>query len=92
MQLAREKAITVIQSLHGRIFAATFTKKDGSQRKMVCRTGVKSAYKGTGSYSHTRDLTRANITVFDMQERQYRAIPLNRLHSLTCDGHSYEVH
>lgn len=87
-QLAISKAIEFIP--RNRIFSATFIKKDGSTRKMIARRGVQRA-KGTGSYSHTKDTRRNNITVWDMQTGEYRAIPLDRTISMRIDGIDYQL-
>ena len=91
-KLVREKAIQVIRGFRGKLFVANFTKKDGSKRKMVCRTGVSKGIKGTGTYSHTRDLSRSNITVYEFANGgQYRVIPLDRLHTIKCGKYEFEV-
>lgn len=91
MQLSKEKTLMFIRSLNGKMFSAEFVKKDGSVRRMVARMGVTKGVKGTGTYSHTKDITRANITVFDMGIREFRAIPINRLMTLKTGGAVYEV-
>ena len=45
-QLSRYKALKAIHDTGGRIFAATFIKKDGSTRHMVARIGVTKNQKG----------------------------------------------
>jgi hypothetical protein len=87
-KLALSKAIDFIPRT--RIFSATFTKQDGSTRVMVARRGVQRA-KGTGTYSHTRDTRRNNLSVRDMQAGAYRAIPLDRTSKLRIDGIDYEI-
>lgn len=87
-QLAISKAIDFIPK--NRIFSATFIKKDGSTRHMVARLGV-NRVKGTGTYSHTADTRRSNITVWDMAAGAYRAIPLDRTISMRIDGIDYQL-
>lgn len=90
--IAKEKVITALKSTHGRIFNAVFTKANGEIRHMTARLSVSKGVKGAG-YSHTRDLSRANITVFEMRNGgQFRAIPVNRLISIKFDGTEYVVH
>jgi len=62
---------------NGQIFSAVFIKKDGSERKMNCRRGVKKGQAGG-----TLNYNPANfglISVFDMQlcktpEKAYRML------------------
>lgn len=58
----------------GRIFGVTFTKADGSTRKMTARLGVTKYLKGTGTRISTKP---ENLVVFDMSIREYRTVPLN---------------
>jgi hypothetical protein len=88
--IAPEKALDLLRSFHGHIFAADFIKKDGTVRRMVARMGVRKA-KGTGTYSHTACLTRANATVFDMALGEYRAIPLDRVLAIRHAGETYII-
>jgi len=60
----------------GRIFSVVFTKKDGSQRKMVCRKGVvKHLRGGKSTTKHIKSL----VTVYDTQAKGYRSINLKTL-------------
>ena len=89
--LSPVKAQSLINSFNGKLFTAEFIKKNGDYRKMLCRTGVSKGIKGTGSYSHTKDVTRSNITVYDFHKNNYRAIPLDRLIKLSHNGVTYSV-
>ena len=88
--IAISKAIAKIRSFNGQFFTVTFTKKDGSTRRMTARMGVRKA-KGTGSYSHTKDTKRNNITVWDTAKAAYRAIPLDRVSNLRHGGVDYQI-
>ena len=71
-----------------RIFSATFTKKDGSERKMICKLGVKKHLKGG---KKTYDTDAANhLTVYSLDSKGYRTINLNTLKSIKC-GKVYKV-
>jgi len=60
----------------GRIFSVIFTKKDGSERKMVCRKGVvKHLRGGQSTTKHIKSL----VTVYDTQAKGYRSINLKTL-------------
>jgi hypothetical protein len=54
----------------GKIFTVTFTKKDGTIRVMNCRLGVTKHLKGGESTLNPNEY----ITVYDMQNKGYRAI------------------
>jgi len=91
--IARTKVFDLLRGqLKGVLFHAVFVKADGSTRHMIARTGVHKA-KGTGSYSHTRDIRRNNITVYEMAgaDSGYKAIPLDRLISLKVYGRTYTI-
>ena len=76
---------TEIKKLVGnQFFSATFTKKDGTTRKMLCRLGVKKYLKGgTKKY----DTDRLNyLTVLDVKKKAYRTINLNTLKEVKAQG------
>ena len=68
----------------GKIFSAIFTKKDGSERKIVARLEVKSHLKG-GELTYDA-AAHNNLIVFDMQKKDYRTIAFDRLHSIKFGG------
>ena len=87
-QLSRYKALKVIDETRGRIFSATFIKKDGSTRRMVARIGVSKHLKGgTNGASAKNNL----VTVYDMAKGGYRMINLKTLLTLKANGELYEV-
>lgn len=58
----------------GKIFSCRFTKRsDGSERRMVARTGVKMGLTGKGAAYDAE--SKGLLTVYDMQKRGYRTIP-----------------
>lgn len=74
-----------IKNTHGRIFSIKFVKRStGEERKMVCRTGVKSALKG-GEPSYDAG-EKGLITVFDMQKNGYRSIPKEGIKQILISG------
>ena len=89
--IAISKAITKIRSFNGQFFSVRFTKKDGTIRYMTCRMGVSKGVNGRGTYSHTADTTRNNITVWDTAKFAFRAIPLDRVISLRHAGLTYQI-
>ena len=72
------------QLTKNRIFSATFIKKNGEIRKMLCRTGVKKFLKG-GEKSYNDDEMN-HITVYDLKKKAYRTINLNTLTQIKSNG------
>jgi hypothetical protein len=68
------------QELKGRIFSATFIKKDGTIRKINCRLGVVKALRG-GALKYNAEALN-NLVVYDLQAKGYRTIPLDKLLTL----------
>jgi len=65
-----------------KIFSAIFTKKDGTERKMICRLGVKKHLKGGKKSYDAEDLN--HLTVFDLGKKGYRTINMNTLKQIKC--------
>ena len=57
----------LIRSSEDKIFSVVFIKKNGEERKMLARLGVKKGVKGTG-HSYKNPLAQPYINVFDMQK------------------------
>lgn len=89
--LAISKVIKFIHDTNGRFFSVSFIKKDGSARNMTARLGVRKGIKGTGTYSHTGDIHRNNMTVWDTAKRNFRTVPLDRIIWIKIDGQEYSV-
>ena len=66
-------------------FSATFVKRNGEVRKMLCRLKVKSYLKG-GQKRYNYDNL---LTVFDIKKMQYRTINLDKLINLKAKGKVY---
>lgn len=72
---------------NGKIFSVEFIKRtDGKIRRMVARTGVHS---GGGDLPY--DPTIHNlITVYDMNKKGFRNIPVDNIISLRAGGKTYQ--
>ncbi|MBG23714.1 MAG: hypothetical protein CMF22_10360 [Idiomarinaceae bacterium] len=78
----------IIEQADGRFFTATFVKKDGSVRKMNCRTGVMKYVKGTGRPTHNIGNL---VAVYDVKVKGYRFINLKTLSKIKIDGMTITV-
>lgn len=67
----------LISKTNGKFFSVVFVKKDGTLRKMVCRTGVKKHLKG-GTLKHN-PAELGHCVVWDVQKRAYRTIIMHNV-------------
>lgn len=87
--LDRTKLATLINETKGGFFSVTFTKVDGSIRKMICRKGVKYCLKG-GTNKVVKE-SNSYIVAFDIAKRAYRTINLATVFELRFGGQIYVV-
>lgn len=79
-----------INSTSGRIFRVVFSRRsDGSQREMVCRTGVHSRHNG-GTIPFD-PISLGLFSVYDVQKRAYRFIPLENVICIRFAKTNYRV-
>lgn len=84
-----EQMRTLIKTLaENTIFGATFTKKDGTTRDMVCRLGVKKGTNGVGLNFDVVD--KGLLPVYDMQAQGFRMINLDTISELRIAGKIYQ--
>ena len=88
-EISTEQAKQLIKDTKGKIFTATFTKKDGTVRVMNARLGVKKYLKG-GSLAYDAEL-KGLIPVYDMQSEGYRTINVNTISKLKIGKNTYDV-
>ena len=80
-----EKVIQTIRDMaEGTFFSVWFTKKDGSDRKMVCRLGVAKNLKG-GSLGYN-PVEKKLLHVFDVQKDGYRMIKIENIYRVKIKG------
>jgi hypothetical protein len=72
----------------GKFFSCKFTKRDGTERKMVARIGVKKGVKGIGRKFNAEN--KNLLSVFDVHKRQFRFINLNTLHQLKINNQIFK--
>lgn len=70
------------KKLGSKFFTVTFTKKDGSVRKLNGRLGVTKHLRG-GEKTYS-DVSINAITVFDLVAKGYRTVKLDNVLSLNC--------
>jgi hypothetical protein len=88
-KIDKETAKELIFDTKGKFFTVTFIKKDGSERVMNARLGVKKYLKG-GTLRY--DPTLFNyITVFDMGIKDYRTVNANTIKNLKIGKNEYTV-
>lgn len=81
-----KKLEEVIEQSNGKILTVVFVKKDGSERVLNGRLGVKSHLKGgTSSVDHDK-----YINIFDMQAGGYRNINRDTIKSVRVGGVEYK--
>lgn len=85
----RNKAKELIKDSKGLIFAATFTKKDGSNRLMNARIGKK--YKPTGRKAPYKPSDYNLIPLYDMKIKAFRMLNLNTLLTLSINKEKYLI-
>lgn len=78
----------MVKQTNGKFFKVEFFKKDGSLRKMVCRTKVTKYIKGTGNAKSA--IQRKLITVFDVQKKEYRCFYPETVISFKCGSTQYK--
>jgi len=89
-KITTRKAINMIKKSEGKIFTATFVKKDGEVRALNCRTGVWSYLKGQSSRNYN-PADYGLVSVFDVKICQYRTVNIKTLKRLAYKGKVYKV-
>ena len=85
----KTKAKELIKESKGLIFAATFTKKDGSSRLMNARLGKK--YTPTGKAAPYKAEDYNLLPAYDMQKKAFRMININTLTNLSINANKYII-
>ena len=82
--ITKNEALDKMEQTNGQIFSAFFTKENGDQRMMLCRTGVKKGQKDVGLKYDPRSV--GNLIVYDMKVQGYRTIKVSRLTALQINN------
>jgi hypothetical protein len=75
----------------GTVFSVLFRKRTNNEmREMRCRLGVKRGVKGGDGLGPTHDaLERGLLTVYDMEMRGWRSVPLDAIEWIKIRGQVY---
>lgn len=73
-----------IEETKGRFFTIKFIKKDGTLRKMTCRTGVSKGVTGKGLDFDPKEKGLRVVWAADAQN--YRMINIHTVVELTCNN------
>jgi|TARA_R100000479_G_scaffold47394_2_gene21861 HJR/Mrr/RecB family endonuclease len=88
--ISKQEAKELINNSNGKIFSATFTKKDFTSRLINARLGVK--YERKTERKRPYDPAKKDlICVFDMIKKQHRTINLRTLDSLSINKNKFIV-
>lgn len=88
-KISKNEAAQLIKNTKGKFFTISFTKKDGTNRVINARLGVKIYLKG-GTLPYNPD-EKGLIPVFDAKAKGYRMVNLNTVNKLIIDKTEYEV-
>ena len=99
MKITTAEATKLIFATHGRLFGATFKKKDGTIRHITARLGVRKGVKGVEKDRAETDRRLNMVTVFDFNadrnsaknKGNFRRINLTTLTRLQIGGNKYEI-
>ena len=79
-----EQLRSTINSTNSRMFVVRFTKKDGTERVMYAKTGIKR-YLSKRPDKRVLQNTNPNIVrVFDMESKSYKSFRLSSVTEFRC--------
>lgn len=79
-----------INNTNGRIFGVSFIKKNGENRNMCCRLGVRKGVKGVVD-RQSEDEKNNTMTVFDFNKKEFRRINLNTIYRVRINKETYNL-
>lgn len=87
--IARTKLNDFLNQTKGKIFTATFMKKDGTWRDLNCRKGVHQFLKG--GVNHAIKPSNGLVVVYDMQKYAYRSLNLDTVVQVKYQKEQYKI-
>ncbi len=77
------------QHRYGKFFHVQFIKKDGTERQMTCRMGVKKDQTGKGLAFDA--IAKGLLPVFDLEKDDYRFVNMETLRKAKIQGEEYAI-
>ena len=87
--ISAEEAKNLIKATNGKFFTVTFIKKDGTERVMNARLGVKVYLKG-GQLTYDAE-SKGLVPVYDVKTGGYRMVNINTITHLKIGRNEYDV-
>lgn len=84
-----ETAKRLVFDTKGKIFTVVFIKKDGTERTMNARLGVKKYLRGGSLRYDAKEM--GLIPVYDIQAKGYRMVNSNTIKRLKIGGKEYNI-
>jgi phage/plasmid primase-like uncharacterized protein len=85
------KVLSLINSTKGKFVGITFTKKDGSVRKLTGRTGVKKGVKGIVGRTPAANDTNSYKIMWDSRVMEFRMVNLATISEIRFAKETYIV-
>ena len=79
-----EQLRSTIASTHSRMFVVRFTKKDGSERVMYAKTGIKRHLSKRPDKRVLQNTNPNIVRVFDMESKSYKSFKLESVTEFKC--------
>lgn len=87
--ISKEEAKNLIKETNGKFFTVTFIKKDGTERTMNARLGVKVYLRG-GQLAYDAE-EKGLIPVYDVKTKGYRMVNVSTITNLKIGKNEYTV-
>lgn len=90
-RMTRENAIAIIKS--GKIITIEFIKRSNNEKRVInCRAGVNKYKKGKEGKGAAYNFSENKlISVYDLKEGEYKAIPEERILNIKTGGKVWQV-
>jgi len=77
----------------GRIFSVVFTKKDGTEREMHCRIGVKKGVKGVQRNMGVKydNVKGTHKIVYSIQDKAFRTVDITKISKIKANKHVFNL-
>tara|TARA_R110000824_G_scaffold143854_3_gene311623 strand:- start:812 stop:1093 length:282 start_codon:yes stop_codon:yes gene_type:complete len=89
IKISRKDGVALLKNSNGLMVGTDFIKKNGDDRKLNGRLGVKKHLKGGELKYNPSDY--GLMTIFDVQKKEYRMVNLETLYAMRIQGVEYEI-